>query len=128
VQAEGKQGFEGNESLVTEQLLLRLTECDTLAEIRVISLRNQQLTGCLKTLAKCENLTVAYLQGNFLQERDLMHLSSFPNLKKIDLSDNSMTSLPPAKTFAELTSLKFLYLHNNNISNWNDLQSLVALP
>ena len=52
---------QGNDSLVTDALLLRLTECETLSEIRVISLRNQQLTGCLKTLSKCENLTIAYL-------------------------------------------------------------------
>lgn len=114
--------------MVTESLLLRLTECETLQEIRVISLRNQQLTGCLKTLSKCENLTIAYLQGNFLQEKDLMFLQSFGNLKKIDLSDNSITSLPPAKVFAGLTQLKFLYLHNNNISNWSDIQSLTSLP
>jgi Leucine-rich repeat (LRR) protein len=113
---------------VTESLLLRLTECDSLQEIRVISLRNQQLTGCLKTLAKCENLTIAYLQGNFIQEKDLMHLQSFSNLKKIDLSDNSITSLPPAKVFTGLSQLKFLYLHNNNISNWSDLQALVGIP
>lgn len=62
---------QGNDSLVTEQLLLKLTECDSLSEIRVISLRNQQLTGCLKILSHCDNLTIAYLQGNFLQERDL---------------------------------------------------------
>lgn len=31
---------QGNDSLVTEALLLRLTECETLSEIRVISLRN----------------------------------------------------------------------------------------
>jgi len=27
-----------------------------------------------------------------------------------------------------MTQLKFLYLHNNNITNWNDIQSLVTLP
>jgi Leucine-rich repeat (LRR) protein len=57
-----------------------------------------------------------------------MYLQSFSNLKKIDLSDNQITSLPPAKVFAGLTQLKFLYLHNNNISNWSDIQSLVSLP
>jgi hypothetical protein len=36
-----KNANQGNDSLVTESLLLRLTECDTLQEIRVISLRNQ---------------------------------------------------------------------------------------
>ena len=63
---KGEAGYEGNDSLVTEQLLLRLTECDNLNEIRVISLRDQHLTGCLKTISRCENLTIAYLQGNFL--------------------------------------------------------------
>ena len=67
--ANGHQ--QASDTLVTESLLLRLTECDSLQEIRVISLRNQQLTGCLKTLSKCENLTIAYLQGNFIQEKDL---------------------------------------------------------
>lgn len=125
---DGRTGNEGNDSLVTEQLLLRLTECETLSDIRVISLRNQQLTGCIKTLSRCENLTIAYLQGNFLQEKDLMYLQGLTSLKKIDLSDNSITNLPPAKVFAGLSQLKFLYLHNNNISNWSDIQSLVALP
>lgn len=57
-----------------------------------------------------------------------MYLQSFSNLKKIDLSDNQITSLPPAKVFTGLTQLKFLYLHNNNISNWSDIQSLVSMP
>jgi hypothetical protein len=66
-----------SDNLVTEALLLRLTECETLSEIRVISLRNQQLTSCLKTLSKCEHLTIAYLQGNFLNDKDMMYLQSF---------------------------------------------------
>jgi len=40
-----------NDSLVTEALLLRLTDCDTLGEIRVISLRNKELTSCLRMLS-----------------------------------------------------------------------------
>jgi len=100
---DGRTGNEGNDSLVTEQLLLRLTECESLTEIRVISLRNQGLTGCIKTLSRCENLTIAYLQGNFLQEKDLMYLQGLTSLKKLDLSDNSITNLPPAKAFAGLT-------------------------
>jgi Leucine-rich repeat (LRR) protein len=122
------RGHVGNDSLVTEPLLLRLTECDSLSEIRVISLRNQQLTGCLKILSKCENLEIAYLQGNFLQEKDLLYLQTFQNLKKIDLSDNSLISLPPGNVLQGLTHLKFLYLHNNNIQNWTDVQSLTQLP
>ena len=51
----------------------------------------------------------------------MLFLQSFSNLKKIDLSDNQIANLPSAKVFQGLTSLKFLYLHNNNISNWNDI-------
>jgi hypothetical protein len=50
-----------NDSLVTEALLLRLTDCDTLEEIRVISLRNKELTSCLRMLSQCQNLNIAYL-------------------------------------------------------------------
>jgi hypothetical protein len=53
-----------NDSLVTEALLLRLTDCDSLEEIRVISLRNKELTSCLRMLSLCPNLNIAYIQGN----------------------------------------------------------------
>ena len=39
--AAGDRNVQGNDSLVTDSLLLRLTECEQLSEIRVISLRNQ---------------------------------------------------------------------------------------
>ena len=68
------------------------------------------------------------LQGNLLNVRDMINLQAFENLKKIDLSFNQLESLPPANVFAGLQSLQFLYLHNNNISKWQDLQSLVSLP
>ena len=63
-----------------------------------------------------------------LNVRDMINLQAFENLKKIDLSFNQLESLPPANVFAGLQSLQFLYLHNNNISKWQDLQSLVSLP
>ena len=75
-------------SIVNEELLLGITDCDTLEEIRVISLREKQLTQCLKTLSNCDNLTVAYLQNNQIGLKDMSFLHTFHNLKKIDLSDN----------------------------------------
>lgn len=77
-----------NDSLVTEGLLLRLTDCDTLEEIRVISLRNKQLSSCLRMLSLCIQLNIAYLQGNRLHMQDMMYLQTFSHLKKIDLSHN----------------------------------------
>jgi hypothetical protein len=40
-----------NDTLVNEALLLRLTDCETLDEIRVISLRNKELSSCLRKLS-----------------------------------------------------------------------------
>ena len=65
------------EAIVSESLLLQLTDCDTLDEIRVISLRNKGLTSSLKVLASCENLTIAYLQGNMINLQDMMYLQMF---------------------------------------------------
>ncbi|CDW82611.1 leucine-rich repeat and iq domain-containing protein 3 [Stylonychia lemnae] len=116
------------DSIVNEGLLLQLTDCDTLDEIRVISLRNKDLTSCLRVLALCQNLTIAYLQGNSINLHDMMYLQMFQNIKKIDLSQNSISALPSPQVFQGLVNLKFLYLHDNRISNWNDITSLTALP
>ena len=77
-------------SFINDDLLLQLTDCDNLEEIRVISLRNKQLTSCLKYLHRCENLVIAYLSHNIINLKDLSYLQSFQNLKKIDLSHNSI--------------------------------------
>lgn len=63
-----------NDSIVTEGLLLRLTDCESLEEIRVISLRNKELSSCLRMLSQCPALTIAYLTGNRLHMQDLMYL------------------------------------------------------
>ena len=99
-------------------ILLKNTDCETLEEIRVISLRNQQITQCLRVLSRCENLTILYLQSNMLNVKDLNNLVNFPSLKKIDLSENQLETLPSATVFAGLSKLQFLYLHNNSITKW----------
>ena len=109
-------------------MLLYLTDCERLEEIRVIALRNQKLTICLKMLSKCDNLSIVYLQHNMISLKDMNHLHTFANIKKLDLSDNQLEALPQASVFAGMKSLLFLYLHNNQISKWQDLQSLTALP
>ena len=107
-----------NEILVTEALLLRLTDCETLDEIRVISLRNKELLSCLRKLSQCLNLKIGYLQGNRLNLQDLMYLQAFKNLRKLDISHNKIVSLPGPQVFKGMVNLKFLYLHNNKIGKW----------
>lgn len=46
---------------VTSELLLELTDCQHLDEIRVVSLRNRQCKTCLKVLSECANLNIIYL-------------------------------------------------------------------
>lgn len=46
---------------VTEELLLELTDCENLEDVRVISLRNRQCRACLKVLSGCPNLNIVYL-------------------------------------------------------------------
>lgn len=89
-------------ALVNDELLLAITDCDTLDEIRVVSLRDKRIQACLNVLARCPNLTIAYLQNNMLQVRDLSFLHMFRNLKKIDLSDNGIEALPHKSVFEGL--------------------------
>jgi len=49
------------ETTVDEQVLLALTECSSLKEINVLSLRNKNLTHCLRILSQCPSLIIAYL-------------------------------------------------------------------
>jgi Leucine-rich repeat (LRR) protein len=69
-------------------------------------------------LSKCDNLTIAYLQNNQINLKDMTFLHNFRNLKKIDLSDNLLEGLPQPQVFAGLHSLQFLYLHNNKLTKW----------
>lgn len=107
-------------------MMLELTDCDDPQEIRVLSLRGRQLRTCLQTVGECQNLSILYMQQN--QVQDLRFLASFQQLRKIDLSDNMIESLPPAQVFAQMRSLQFLFLHNNALQKWQDLQALTHLP
>ena len=114
---------------VTEELLLSLTECKSLSEISVLSLRNKQLMACMKVLSQCVNLMIVYLQNNRIQLFDMQkHMGMFQSLQKIDLSFNQIKKLPDATCFSQLRNLKVLYLHDNLISNIEDLQHIRTAP
>lgn len=65
----------------------------------------------MRLLCCCDQLQIAYLSGNLI--RDLEFLPAFLNIRKIDLSQNELTSLPSPQAFDQLVHLKLLYLHEN---------------
>ena len=56
---------------MTEEHLLFLTDCKSLSDISVISLRNKNLTSCLNMLQRCQHLQIVYLQFNRLSLNDM---------------------------------------------------------
>ena len=113
---------------ITDETLLDLTECATLNEILVISLRNRKLVSFLRLLSYCKNLRVAYCQNNRVSPVEIALLPRFDNLVKLDLSNNELLFIPTSVILSEVYQLKVLFLHNNRLSQWNDLLALSALP
>ncbi|CDW83920.1 leucine-rich repeat and iq domain-containing protein 3 [Stylonychia lemnae] len=84
---------------------------------------------CLRVLATCRNLIICYLQYNKIATSDLAsYLAKFDKLQKLDLSFNMIKKLPSGQTFLSLKNLKIFYLHDNLISQWNDLNSISEAP
>ena len=134
-------------NVITEETLLELTECQTLDKILVISLRNKGkrltvilglqlnlnilligLLSYMRLLSYCKNLRIAYCQGNQLVPKELDFLPEFRCLQKLDLSENKITKLPEKEVFQSLVSLQIFFLHMNEISKWEDIESLSGLP
>ena len=114
--------------MLKEEALFKMTDCNSLSEIRVIAMISKGYVNPAQTLAACENLSIAYLSGNRPSMEDLLFLSRMARLQKLDLSFCFIRSLPTGEAFTGLTSLAFFFLHNNDISQWNDLLSLTQLP
>ena len=55
-------------------------------------------------------------------------MNRFKHLAKIDLSNNAIASLPKKNIFQSMRNLKILYLHENQISEWDDMENLTGLP
>lgn len=57
-----------------------------------------------------------------------LHMGKLSYLQKLDLSFNQIKRLPDASCFSSLFSLKVLYLHDNVLASWEDLQNVRAAP
>ena len=83
----------------------------------------------MKVLAQCVNLMIVYLQNNRISVNDMQkNMGNFHSLQKIDLSFNQIKKLPDQKCFSQLKNLKVLYLHDNLIGTWDDLEHITTIP
>lgn len=86
-----------------------------LGELRVLSLKSNNLTGRIPDMSKLVNLKVLYLNFNRFTGPFPASLSSLHRLKIIVLSDNSLSGEIPS-SITQLTRLYMLYLENNQFS------------
>jgi hypothetical protein len=84
---------------------------------------NDELENAL-TLSKCRDTVIAFLKGLTISFPDIWKLQKFYNLRKIDLSFCKITKLPEKMFFETFLNLEFLFLHNNLISEWSDLEQV----
>jgi len=75
-------------------------------------------------LANFTNIKYLFFKGNWLE--DLVGLGSLTNLRRLDLSSNKITSLPPFPVWARLTQLHFLELHQNLLQTLATLEGLAG--
>ena len=73
-----------------------MTSCTQYDQIRVLSLRDLQLTAVFKHIwRRCENLQLLFLGGNHITSRDITeNMHKMPQLVKIDLSSNNLKYFP----------------------------------
>ncbi|XP_057777538.1 probable inactive receptor kinase RLK902 [Salvia miltiorrhiza] len=107
---------------------LPLNSVGNLTELRVLSLRNNALSGQLPSdLASCTQLENIQLQGNSFSGEIPESFFSLTNLLRVNFAGNSFSgNLSP--NFNNLTNLRTLYLENNQLTgpipDWNNLISL----
>ena len=91
-----------------------------------IDLRARSLSE-VGRLRKCPELRIALLSNNLLASLD-EGLFECRRLRKLDLSFNGLTTLPPREVWAQLTELQVLYLHSNQLASLKAAGNLGALP
>lgn len=97
----------------------------TLDEIKVIFLPISHIRK-IEEISKCQFITVCILSNNFIINFD--QLKNCKLLEKLDLHYNQITNLPDESFWESLKYLKLLLLHDNGISQFEDIKSLFCSP
>eukprot|EP01052_Picozoa_sp_SAG31_P009232 SAG31_NODE_481_length_15082_cov_13.818728_2_plen_417_part_00 len=93
--------------------------------MKLLDLSSQSQTDC-EALQQSPELTICLMSGNAIQQ--LGPLPACRQLRKIDLSDNKIDSLPNAAMWSNLVHLEVLHLHTNNIQSLDNAKELASLP
>ncbi|KAJ0756608.1 putative protein kinase RLK-Pelle-LRR-III family [Helianthus annuus] len=89
-----------------------LTQLD---QLRVLSLRNNSLTGPIPNLAGLVNLKVLYLDHNYFTGQIPVSISYIHRLRTLDLSYNKLTGEIPVQ-LSDLDRLNYLRLDSNRFN------------
>ncbi|KAK9970851.1 hypothetical protein ABG768_026757 [Culter alburnus] len=80
------------------------------------------LLKSLDQIGSCRALRICILADNFLTRIEA--LMACTHLVKLDLKGNQIVHLPDASYWSHLKELQLLYLHDNNVSAWNNIKGL----
>ncbi|KAI2661801.1 Leucine-rich repeat and IQ domain-containing protein 3 [Labeo rohita] len=82
------------------------------------------LLKSLDQIGSCRALRICVLADNFLTRIDA--LMECTCLVKLDLKGNQIVQLPDVSRWSNLKELQLLYLHDNNMSAWNNIKGLAG--
>ncbi|KAA0714268.1 Leucine-rich repeat and IQ domain-containing protein 3 [Triplophysa tibetana] len=76
----------------------------------------------LDQIGSCRSLKICILADNFLTRIEAV--MECTRLVKLDLKGNQIVQLPDASCWSHLKELQLLYLHDNNMASWNNINGL----
>ncbi|KAG1973489.1 leucine-rich repeat and IQ domain-containing protein [Pimephales promelas] len=80
------------------------------------------LLKSLDQIEACRAMRICILADNFLTRIEA--LMACTRLVKLDLKGNQIVQLPDASCWSNLRELQLLYLHDNNMSTWDNVEGL----
>lgn len=108
--------------------LVSVAKTEDLKSLKVLKLEGLELSSCFKLLLREIGVSVFLLslKNNVLSEIDIP--LGFTNLRKLDLSTNSLSDIGGKDLWTSMPRLQVLYLHDNLLDSWDTFTSLSVLP